>query len=109
MFLLPIDDVPAELPTTPFVMPEAASNVAELTKQAFEIAARAVTADIQSEARSVALDGRTWWDVRPMLDRREQPPEFIDLASDSLKFAIGCGLVGLHPQRPYLLVFERQA
>lgn len=109
MLLLPIDAAPAELPTAPFVMPEGHSSVALLTKQAFEIAGRAAEADIQSEAHSVTLDGRTWWDVRPMLDRREHPAEVVDQSVEAIQFVIGCGLVGLHPQRPYLLAFERQA
>jgi len=91
---LPICSTPIEL-----------HNVVWLTQLAFNIANQAVIEDIESYAVKEVIDGRTWWDTRPMTDPREFPPTSIDMADQAIKYAIGSGLAGVHPQRPYLLAF----
>lgn len=76
-------------------------------KLAVSIADRAVISDIESEAIRLDLDGRAWWDTRLMTDAREHAPEVVELASDSIRYAVGTGLASVHPNQPYLLTFER--
>jgi hypothetical protein len=41
-----------------------------------------------------------------MTDSREHAPQMVDMAVQALQYAIGSGLVGLHPQRPYLVTIH---
>lgn len=71
--------------------------------RALRLAHQAVVADIECNAVAVHLDGLRWWDVRPMTDPRENPPEFIDMATDALAHADCWKLIKRHPERPYLV------
>lgn len=94
----------AALPTAPFTFD--AGDAATVTQLAFHIANRAVVEDIESYAVKQVTDGRIYWDTRPMLDTREHAPQMVDMAAQALQYAIGAGLVGLHPQRPYLVTIH---
>jgi len=96
------------LPSAPFLLSANPADEPHLIHLACEIANRAVVADIESECHRVQLDGRAWWDTRPMTDQREHSPEVIDMATQAIQFAVGAGLAGLHPQRPYLLTFTNR-
>jgi hypothetical protein len=98
------------LPTAPFVMPQDAAAVESgLSRMAFALADRAVVADIGSECPRLEADGRSWFDTRPMTDPREHAPSVVDMANTAICYAIARQLVGIHPQRPYLLTFNRKA
>lgn len=104
---MPLNDTTDQaLPSQPFYMPREQSDEARLVHQAFEIANRAVIEDIESYGVKVQVDTRIYWDTRPMTDLREHPPEAVDMATQALQYAIGAGLVGLHPQRPYLVTIN---
>lgn len=76
----------------------------DLLRRAMQIANRAVIADIESEAVRVHdMPGGRWYDVRPMLDAREHPPESIDMANEALRYAQDCGLVRTHPEHEHLV------
>lgn len=92
-----------DLPCHPFVLGVDPANCASLNKQGQRIAARAVIADIESEGYRVELDGLTWYDVRAMQDIQRMPDEWVAMNTEAIQYAVGAGLVGLHPQRPYLL------
>lgn len=94
---------PVLLPTQPFTLPATDTPTPALIRQAFDLANAAVIADVQSACPCVKLDGLTWWDSRPMVDPREHPPAVIELAQAALQFGLTTGLLGVHPQRPYLL------
>ena len=101
------DNPGAALPSAPFY----ATNLADETRIvhiAFEVANRAVVSDIESEGHRVELDGRTWWDTRPMTDPHEHAPEVIDMATQAIQYAVGTGLAAVHPQRPYLVTFNHR-
>ena len=89
------------LPTEPFYAER--SDEARLVHLAFEIANRAVVEDIESYGVQAALDGRTWWDIRPMIDPNEHCQASIDMSVQAIQYAVGSGIVAVHPQRPYLL------
>jgi hypothetical protein len=93
----------AELPMHPFVLGPSIDNNAVLCKLAHRIAADAVIADIQTEGYPVHLDGRDWFDVRAMQDLDHRSVQEVDMNTKAIQYAVGAGLVGLHPQRPYLL------
>lgn len=98
----------ALLPSAPFAPPAGLLDPDSQLSLAMAIAERAVVSDIESEGVKVRLDGVTWWDTRPMTDPREHAPEAADMATLAIRFAVGTRLAHVHPQRPYLLTFERQ-
>lgn len=93
----------AALPTEPFTYPEHKQNEFATLLQATLIADRAVVSDIESEGHRVQLDGRTWYDTRPMTDPREHATPVIDMAFEAITYAVARRLASVHPQRPYLL------
>jgi len=99
----------ALLPSAPFKPDPPLLAPDEQRSLATAIAERAVVADIESEGVRVHLDGRTWWDTRPMTDPREHAPEVIGMADEAIRYAVGSGLASVHSNQPYLLTFERQA
>jgi hypothetical protein len=96
----------AALPTAPFTLTRDQADETQLIKLAFEIANRAVIEDLESYAVKVQTDGRIWWDTRPMTNPHEHCAESIDMANEAIRYAVGAGLVGLHPQRPYLVTIH---
>lgn len=100
------DPTHGDLPATPFYLPRDTADETRLVHLAFEIANRAVIEDIEAYAVKVQADTRIYWDTRPMTDAREHNPEVVDMATQALQYAIGAGLVGLHPQRPYLVTIR---
>jgi hypothetical protein len=99
----------AHLPSEPCTMPISPALLLWLTRVAFEIANRAVVEDIESYAAKEVIDGRTWWDTRPMTDPREFRSASVDIADLAIAYAIGAGLARLHPQRPYLLAIASRS
>lgn len=71
------------------------------------VAARAVISDIEDCACAVRVDNAQWWDLRPMLDDREHPPQSIDMASQALIYAFARGLITRHPQQQHLVRINR--
>lgn len=79
-----------------------------LIGSAFQLANRAVTADIVSGSVPMQQDwpdrdGVRTYDTRPMIDPREHSPEVIDMSAEALRFADATGLIERHPERPYLV------
>ena len=71
---------------------------------AYLLAARAVVTDIETEAWRVdGPDGTTWWNVTPMVDPQEQPPEFADMARLAIDYALAVGICAAHPTRAHHL------
>jgi hypothetical protein len=70
-----------------------------MQRLSFAIADAAVVADIQTNAAAAgrAADGRTIYDLRPLLDPREQPDEVIDMVEQSLCYAWQRGLLQAAP------------
>lgn len=67
------------------------------------IAERAVISDIESEGIQVELGGVLYHDIRPMIDEREVPAEWIDMTSEAIAYALSEGLFEMHPEHRYLL------
>jgi len=79
-------------------------TAAQAAEAAHQIADRAVVADIESECVAVADDtGRGWWDTRVMLDPREMPDDFIEMARQAIEYAHQRGLIRSHPQHAHLV------
>jgi hypothetical protein len=79
-------------------------NAIQLAELAHQIADRAVVCDIESEGHLQTDEhGRRWYDTRPMLDPREQPSDFIEMAKQALSYALDRGLVFPHPAHVYLV------
>lgn len=71
---------------------------------AHRIADRAVVADIESECHAVPDEhGVGWWDTRTMLDPREMPDDFIEMARQTLAYADARGLIYRHPAQQHLV------
>lgn len=75
----------------------------------YAIADAAVVADIETNCPVSGrhADGRAIYDLRPVLDDREQPPEVIDMMQESLQYAFARGLIAPapgHGMRPITLV-----
>ena len=68
-----------------------------LCGEAFAIADAAVVSDVETNAIMVGglSDGRRLYDVRPMLDPREQPPEVIDMAQQAVNYGLARGFLAL--------------
>jgi hypothetical protein len=80
----------------------------QLDLLAYQLADAWVIDDIESNAHGERdADGQRWYDVRPMLDPREQPPQLIDMARLELEYASQRGLTVAHPHRGYLLRIVR--
>jgi hypothetical protein len=78
---------------TPAAHKQPASAMEHVTVSAIRIADRAVISDIESAGHRVGPLGNRLYDVRPMLDEREQPAESIDMFSQALAYALARGLV----------------
>lgn len=81
----------------------AVDKATHLLREAMQIADRAVIADIECDGVSEQLDGRRWYDTRPMLDPREQPADNVEMARQAIDYALGRGLAVRHPDHPHLL------
>jgi hypothetical protein len=87
----------------PTVYPREGVDDSTMLQQALALANRCVQADIEGECYRQMLDGRHWYDVRPMLDAGIHPPAVIKMNSEAIAFALQSALYGQHPERPYLL------
>lgn len=75
----------------------------DLIAQAFRIANAAVITDIETTAARVNGGTGRWYDIRPMLDPREQCSEFIDMNSQAIAYALAVGLVTADPTHAHLV------
>jgi hypothetical protein len=77
-----------------------------LCGEAFAIADAAVVSDVETNAVLVGglSDGRRLYDVRPMLDPREQPPEVIDMAQQAVNYGLARGILAQTEQAGVLAV-----
>ena len=81
-----------------------AEQLAQRLRRALLIANDAVIADIECNAHQhIDSDGRTWWDIRPMLDPHEHAPQSIDMAAMAIDYAIDSALAQRHPFERHLL------
>jgi len=81
-------------------------NSSQLDTRTRRLCCQHLVVEIESaEACRVRLDGVSWWDTRPMLDPREQPPEFLDLNTEVLDLALALGVIARHqdPALAYLV------
>ena len=72
-------------------------------QRAWRLADEAARADIETMSHRVVIDGRPYWDTRPMLDPREHPEQVRDQAAIAIDHALDRKLFERHPQRPHLL------
>lgn len=79
---------------------ESAAHVIQMLGE--RVAARAVIADIETEATALEVDGdtRRWWDLARMFDDTRHPAELIEMHHESITYAIGAGLIEQYPHRP---------
>lgn len=84
-----------------------AVQAAELFRRSLLIADRAAVADIESNAHAVRLETVRWYDVRPMLDEREQSPEGVDMNREALDYALMRGLIVRHHADAHLVRITR--
>lgn len=54
-------------------------------------------------APTVDADGRTWFDVRPLVDPRERSAHQIDIATEALELGTATGLLARHPEHQHLV------
>lgn len=54
-------------------------------------------------APTVDADGRTWFDVRPLIDPRERSAHQLDIAREALDLGSATGLLARHPEHSYLV------
>lgn len=96
---------PAAPHTSPQDLQRSLALALELVADAFRIANEAVVSDIETSAWPTTSmgDGRTWYDVRPMLDATHCNEEELLLNARSLQFAMASGVVETHPQHPHLM------
>lgn len=74
-----------------------------LVGSALRLADRAVVSDIETMAvRDRGREGRVY-DVRPMLDEREQPAEWVDMAREALAYGLARGILAPELDAPHLL------
>ena len=55
------------------------------------------------QAPTVDADGRTWFDVRPLVDPRERSAHQVDIANEALELGTCTGLLARHPLHPHLV------
>jgi hypothetical protein len=80
-----------------------------MLRTGLHIADLAVVADIELYADTVTDTlGTTWHDIRPMVSETEHCPEHIDMASESLSWAIARALVLQHPLHAHLVRIVRR-
>lgn len=97
------------MPTATHFAARALTTV-ELTQLAFLLANQAAVAEVETNAhRVIAADGRIWWDVRPMLDEREQPAEHIDAHRAALACLEESGLIEIDRATPHMVRLLRRA
>ena len=76
-------------------------------RSARRIADRAVIEDIESYGVAEKIHGATWYDIRPMVSRHEQPAENVDMALEALQYAASRGLIVHRPGEPHLVRIAR--
>ena len=84
-----------------------AVQLAEVARQAVQIADAAVVQDIRSYSVLVFEHQLAWHDVRPMLDPREHALQDIDMATLALQYALLRGLVRRHAEHAHLVRINR--
>lgn len=87
---------------TPAVHKQPRNALEHLAATMARIADRAVISDIETEAVRVGERGARTYDIRPMLDEREQPAENIDMFGEALAYAMARGLV-TQGEQPWLV------
>lgn len=65
------------------------------------------TIEVEGVAATDALAVR-WRDVRPLIDEREQPGEWIDRNAEYLGYALARGLIECHPKQAHLVRILRR-
>lgn len=81
---------------------------ADMMRRAMLIARAAVIADIESECVAETVGAQRWWDTRPMLDAREHAPAVVDMARESLQYALDTAIVTGHPTVAHLVRINRR-
>ena len=76
---------------------------AALCAQALRIADAQCIVEIECNGLAERRQGLTWYDVRPMLDARENCAEVVDINTEMLAYAERRGIVVRHPITPWLL------
>jgi hypothetical protein len=76
------------------------------------LAQRYIVLEVEQNANRVDIPdaGGThvrWWDIRPLIDEREQPNEHIDMNVEILAAGIALGLLASHPTRRELVRITR--
>ena len=82
---------------------------AQLVGLAHRLADRFVIDAIAAAGVPEALQGRRWYDTRPMLDPREHSGPAIDQAQEVLRYAHERGLISPHPEHAHLVRPTRRA
>jgi hypothetical protein len=83
-------------------------TLAAAAQMAFDIADRAVIADIEGECSAHCADGHRWYDLRPMLDLHEHAGPVIDMAQQAVVYALLRGLVVADTKHPHLVRVVRR-
>jgi hypothetical protein len=61
-----------------------------------------VAETIESGVPVTMTDGSTWYDVRHLLDPRENAPAVVDMVAETLAYAQASAVAFSHPDVPYL-------
>lgn len=75
--------------------PATALLISQIVGHAVSIADMTVVSDIESHCHVAGrtADGTKYYDLRPLLDQREQPAEVLDMWDQALQYAYWRGLV----------------
>lgn len=84
-------------------------NQIQLIGAAHRLADQYAIEVISSDGVPEHIDGRRWYDTRPMLDQRERSAPGTDLAREVLAYAHERGLISPHPTRAHLVRLTRSA
>ena len=84
-----------------------AQGLADLANRQRAIADAAAVTEIESNAALVQLGEQRWYDIRPMLDPKQHPAEFLDVHVDHIAYAIQRGLVTRSATAPHLVRMAR--
>lgn len=80
----------------------------QLADLAHQLADRACIADIETQAQRCPRVGAVqWYDVRNMLDPREQPDDFVEMARQALAYAEARGIILRNSSDPHLVRIMR--
>ncbi len=94
-------------------MPSTATTTATTTaptmaERALRLLDQYLICDVECNGIAVQLDpgDRRWYDTRPMLDRREHSPEWVDMAELAIAWGLQRGVLRPHAQQPHLVRCE---